>query len=394
MGALDGIRVLDCSRVLAGPYCGQLLADNGAEVIKVEAPEGDQNRRFPPVVDGEATNFMSVNRGKSGITLNLQVPEGRHVLHALAAKSDVFIQNFLPDATTKLGVDYETLAAINPDLIHVSISGYGARGPLRGRPGYDMMVNAYVGIMGITGEANGPPVRAGVSALDMSSGMLAYGAVVTALLARANGKARGQKIDLSLLETGISLLGYHALNWLIAGTVDQREGSTVSTLVPYGPHRCADGDMLIGAPTEAAWRKLCQVIGAEALTADPRFASNARRCAHAAEVTTALENVLGTNSVRHWVEALDAVGIACAPISTLDQVFREEQVLANDMVVQAPRRDGTTVPLIGLPFKLSATPGQTGHAPPRLGEHTEDVLRATLGLSAQEISALRAAGAF
>lgn len=391
-GALNGIRVLDVSRVLAGPYCGQLLADNGADVIKVEPPEGDLNRRFMPLVNGDSANFLSVNRGKSMITLNLRLAEARDLMHAIAKTCDVVLQNFLPDAAKKLGTDYETMSAVNADLIHVTISGYGARGALRSRPGYDMMVNAFAGIMSVTGEPDGKPVRSGVSALDMSTGMMAYGAVTTALLARAMGKARGQRIELSLLETAVSLTGYHAVNWLHAGHLVQREGGSFATIVPYGVHACQDGDILIGATTEAAWRKICQVIGAPELIDDPRFASNATRLEHVNEVRAALEAVLTQASVEHWVDLLDAAGVACAPIHPLDVALAHPQVAANDMIMPAPTRDGGSIPLIGLPFKMSGTPGQLGAAPPPTGADTDTELARVLGLSGEQIAGLRERG--
>ena len=392
MPVLEGIRVLDASRILAGPHCGQLLADNGAEVIKVEPPEGDQNRAWEPVVEGAGTNYLAVNRGKQAITLNLKTAEGRDLLHRLVPHFDVFVQSYLAPVARKLGADYETLSRLNPRLIYVCIGGYGARGPLRDRPGFDTMVNAYCGIMSMTGDADRSPVRSGVSALDMTSGILAYAGVVTALLARATGQAAGQRVDVSLLETGLSLVGHHALNWMIGGIVDQREGGHNSRLVPYGPHRCQDGEVMIGVSNDGVWRKLCPAIGAEHLMDDPRFATNAVRCRNFRAVTAALEAVLTQAPVVHWVEVITAAGVACAPINTLDRVMAEPQVLANDMVVQAPMDDGRTMPLLGLPFKLSATPGRPGHAPPTLGQHTDQVLERFLKLDADARAALRTAG--
>jgi crotonobetainyl-CoA:carnitine CoA-transferase CaiB-like acyl-CoA transferase len=227
----------------------------------------------------------------------------------------------------------------------------------------------------------------------MASGMLAYAGVVTALLARASGKAAGQRVDVSLLETGVSLIGFHALNWMIAGIVDQREGGHNSRLVPYGPHRCQDGDIMLGVPNDGMWHQFCQTIQAEHLLRDPRFATNALRCQHFSAATAAIEEVLIAAPVQHWVDVLARAGIACAPINTLDKVLVDQQVLANDMIVHAPTHDGRTIPLVGLPFKLSATPGRPGHAPPSLGQHTEPVLRRYLGLDANALADLRTAGA-
>lgn len=390
ISALEGIRVLDVSRVLAGPYCAQLLADNGAEVIKVEAPSGDENRYWPPLVNGESPNFMSVNRGKKHITINLKVPEGQALLHRLAGESDVLIQNFLPDRARQFAVDYETIAQVNPDLIYVAISGYGARGPLRNRPGYDTMLNAYCGIMSMTGDPDRPPVRSGVSALDMTTGMLAYGAVTTALFARATGKAGGQRVDLSLLESGVSLLSYHAANWTVAGHLSRREGSRNTRLVPYGPYCCKDGELImIGAPNEQSWQRLCKAIEAPHLMDEPKFANLVERCRHEPDVRAAMEAVLASHPAAYWFDILDRAGVACAPINTIDAVLQDEQVLANEMVVEATNHRGENLRLLGIPFKFSATPGKTGDAPPPVGADTEEVLRNLLKLGGDDIAALR-----
>jgi crotonobetainyl-CoA:carnitine CoA-transferase CaiB-like acyl-CoA transferase len=393
MSALDGIKVLDLSRVLAGPYCGQMLADNGADVIKVEAPGGDLNRTFPhDVGNGESSNWLSVNRGKKDITLNLKSDRAREILDALVAKVDVVIQSFLPETTQKLGVDYERLKKINPNLIYCSISGYGAKGPLRNKPGYDTMVAAYAGIFALTGEADRPPVRPGVPAIDMSTGMLAYGGVVSALLARERG-GPGQRVDVSLLESAVSLLGFHGVAWTSGGVVVEREGAGYSTLAPYGVFRAADGELLIGAPSQAMWEKLCGVLNAPALRDDPRYASNAERCRHTDALRLEMETLLAAKSVASWTQALEAAGVATTPMNTLDQVLQDEQVLANDMVIPATRPDGSTVDLLGLPFKLSGTPATPGDAPPEPGQHNESVLSELLGLSKEEIQSLRQDGA-
>ncbi len=253
MGALDGVKVLDLSRVIAGPYCGQMLADNGAEVIKVESPEGDLNRAFPMVLsDGVSTNNLCANRGKRGITLNLKEPRAREILYGLVEHMDVVIQSFLPKTAQGLGVDYESLRPRNPRLIYASISGYGAKGPLKDKPGYDLMMAAYAGIMSLTGEADGPPVKPGVIVVDLGTAMLTYSAILSALFARAEGRCEGQRIDTSLLETGVSLLAFRGLNYLNRGVVDTREGAGYSSLAPYGAFACADGDILIGAATQRA----------------------------------------------------------------------------------------------------------------------------------------------
>lgn len=394
MGALDGLMVVDLSRVLAGPFCGQLFAENGADVIKVETPEGDLNRAFPLVLgDGESTNFQSVNRGKRDITLNLKSPAARAILDRLIAKADVVIQSFLPNVAAKLGVDWERVQTLNPDLIYVSISGYGAKGELANKPGYDTMVAAYSGVMSLTGEPDRPPVRPGVTAIDLSTGMLAYSGAMTALMARERGKARGQRVNVSLLESGVTLLGFHAVSWLAAGHLDQREGAGYSTLAPYDAYRAKDGDVLIGAPTEAMWAKTCIALDAPELREDVRFATNPERCANRAALREEIERRLAAAPVAVWIGRLEAAGVATAPINTIDTILADPQVLANDMVVECPAADGSSQRLLGLPFKLTGTPGAPGAAPPKIGQHNREVLREMLGLEDAEIDALAKEGA-
>jgi len=393
MGALDGIKVLDLSRVLAGPFCGQMLADNGAAVIKVEAPGGDLNRAFPyPVGDGQTSNWLAVNRGKKDITLNLKSPRARELLDALIGKVDVVIQSFLPDTAEKLGVGYDRLRGLNPDLVYCSISGYGAKGPLRNKAGYDTMVAAYAGLFALTGEPDRPPVRLGVAAIDMSTGMLAYSGIVSALLARDRG-AGGQRVDVSLLETGVTLLGYQGVAWTAGGVLVEREGAGFSKISPYGVYRARDGELLVGAPTKEMWVKACGVLDAPELIHDPRYASNESRCQHDHALRRDMEAVLQTEDVKTWTDRFEAAGVATAPMNRLDQVLQDEQVLANDMVVPAARPDGSTVDLLGLPFKLSGTPGKPGAAPPEPGQHNETVFAELLDLSQEDIQALKDAGA-
>ena len=255
MAALTGHLVVDLSRVLAGPFCGQLLADMGANVIKIESPEGDENRKWPPLTSsGESSNYASVNRGKRSLTLNLKAPGAAEVLRGLAAKADVLLHSFLPDTAARLGIDYEELRAINPRLVFCTISGYGAQGPLRNKPGYDLMVQAFSGVMSTTGFEGGPPIRTGVSFIDMSTGLSAYAAIMTALVAR-NSTGKGTWVRASLLETGVAILGYHAVSWLQGSIMPRREGSGVWHLVPYQAFRCLDGHLLAGATNDSAWQR-------------------------------------------------------------------------------------------------------------------------------------------
>lgn len=394
MGALDGLLVVDLSRVLAGPFCGQLFAENGADVIKVEAPEGDLNRAFPLVLDdGDSTNFRSVNRGKRDITLNLKSPAARAVLDRLIGQADVLIQSFLPKVAKKLGVDWERVHGLNPNLIYVSVSGYGAEGALADKPGYDTMVAAYSGVMSLTGEPDRPPVRPGVTAIDLATGMLAYGGGMTALLARERGLAEGQRVNVSLLESGVTLLGFHGVSWLQAGHLDEREGAGYSTLAPYGAFKAQDGEVLLGAPTDAMWKKACAALEAPELLDDPRFQNNADRCAHREALRGEIECRLATATVETWIERLEAAGVATAPINTVDKILADPQVWANHMVVECVNAEGESERLLGLPFKLTGTPGDPGAAPPKLGQHNDEVLGGLLGLAPDEIDSLRAEGA-
>lgn len=392
MTAFSGIRVLDLSRVLAGPYCGQMLADFGAEVIKVEDIGGDENRRWEPVIDGQSANYASVNRGKRGMTLNLKTARAREILAALVRRSDVVIDSFLPSTAAKLGVDDASLRAINPALIHATISGYGHVGPLRERPGYDLMLQAFTGMMAMTGDRDGGPARAGASFIDMATGLLAFSGVSTALYARAAGRASGQHITVSLMETGIALLGYHLVGYTMAGKIPPREGSGVWHLVPYQAFRTSDGWVLAGATNDDTWRRLCVAIDAPVLAANPDYALVTGRIAHRDRLISELSAIFATCSTTDWVARLDAQRVPCSPVNDVAQALAHPQVAAMDMLVETHDASGRSMKLAGVPVNLSATPAAPGAAPPRLGEHTDEILARDLGLTTDEIAALRAEG--
>jgi len=388
MKVLEGIRVIDVSRVLAGPYCAQMLADFGASVIKVEAPEGDENRKWLPILpSGHSGNFASVNRGKRSIVLNLKNPAARAVLRKLAASADVLLHSFLPDTAARLGIGYDDLREINPRLVFCTISGYGADGPLAEKRGYDLMVQAFAGVMSTTGIVGGSPVRCGVSFIDMSTGLSAYGGIITALLARER-TGRGTWVRGSLMETAVALLGYHAVAWMQAGVLPTPQGSGSWHLVPYQAFRCADGYMLAGAPNDAAWARFCDALEWAELAQDARFASGASRVEQRNTLVPLLEERFGRRPVAYWVERFEARNVACAPLHTIDQVMTHPQVLANGMVVAAQDANGKTQQLVGTPFKLADGGGTVATAPPTLGADTDAVL-AELGLSTTEIQALR-----
>jgi crotonobetainyl-CoA:carnitine CoA-transferase CaiB-like acyl-CoA transferase len=393
MSAFSGIRVLDLSRVLAGPSCGQLLADFGAGVIKVEDVGGDENRRWAPVVDGESANYLSVNRGKRGMTLNLKSAAGQEILAGLVRKSDVVIDSFLPAVARRLGVDDGTLWALRPDLIHVTISGYGHDGPLAAKPGYDLMLQAFSGMMAMTGEREGGPIRAGASFIDMATGMLAFSGVSAALYARLAGRAGGQHIRVSLLETAIALLGYHVPAYTLAGKLPPRDGSGVWHIVPYQAFRTHGGYVLAGATNDAAWQRLCGAIEAPELAANPDYATAAQRIAHREPLIGALSRIFATRETEAWVRALDAANVPCSPVNDIAQALAHPQVQAMQMVLDVPRRDGPPLQLAGVPLNLSATPAVRTGAPPRLGEHTDAILREELGFDDDRIASMRKTGA-
>jgi crotonobetainyl-CoA:carnitine CoA-transferase CaiB-like acyl-CoA transferase len=392
MSAFSGIRVLDLSRVLAGPSCGQLLGDFGADVIKVEDVGGDENRKWEPVVDGESANYLSVNRGKRGMTLNLKSAAGQQILAGLVRRSDVVIDSFLPAVAERLGVDDATLRALKPDLIHVTISGYGHDGPLAAKPGYDLMLQAFSGMMAMTGERDGGPIRAGASFIDMATGILAFSGVSAALYARLAGKAAGQHIRVSLLETAIALLGYHVPAYTLAGKLPPRDGSGVWHIVPYQAFRTRDGYVLAGATNDAAWQRLCAAIGATELGSNPAYATSALRIENREPVIAALSKIFATRETAAWVRLLDAANVPCSPVNDIAQTLAHPQVAAMQMVLDVERRTGGTLRLAGVPLNLSATPAEPGGAPPRLGEHTDDILKEELGLDDARIAALRKEG--
>lgn len=392
MTALHGIRVLDLSRVLAGPTCGQLFADLGAEVIKVEDLAGDENRNWLPVVDGRSSNFMSVNRGKRGITLNLKSSRGQQILEQLVRRTDVLIENFPPETAKRLGLSWERLSGLNERLIHVSITGYGSRGPLKDRPGYDNMVQAFSGMMAMTGEADSGPARLGPSLIDLGTGAFAFSGACAALLAREQGRAKGQHVEVSLLQTALSQLGYHFTAYTLAGIVPQRTGSAVWHIVPYQAFRTLDGWMVAGATTDAAWQRLAMVLGVPELGQDARYATAQNRSTRRQELIALLEPLFLNRTTDDWVAILDAAKVICSPVLDIAQTLAHPQVEALGMVQEVPDGRGGTMKLCNVPIEMSATPPEPGGRPPELGEHTDAVMSELLGYSIDEIAALRSEG--
>jgi crotonobetainyl-CoA:carnitine CoA-transferase CaiB-like acyl-CoA transferase len=368
--------VLDLSRVLAGPYATMVLADLGADVVKVERPAGgDDTRRWgPPFRGPDAAYFLSVNRGRRSVALDLTRPDHREVLGRLLATADVVVENFLPRQLERLGLDPQAELQRRPELVWTSIRGAGSGGPGGEEPGYDAMVQARSGLMSITGPRGGPPTKVGVAVGDLFAGLHAAVAVLAALCHR-DRTGQGQRIEVPLLETSIALLANQAANYLIGGQVPEPLGNHHPNIAPYGAYACAGGAVVVGAGNDAQFRRLCATLGRPELADDPRFADNAARVGHAAELTTELEAVLATRPATHWQAALGAAGVPVAPVNRLDQVFADEHVRAVGLVAEVDHASGP-LPQVRAPVAMSATPPALTLPPPLLGEHTEAVLTA------------------
>jgi crotonobetainyl-CoA:carnitine CoA-transferase CaiB-like acyl-CoA transferase len=388
--ALDGIRVVDLSRVLAGPYCGALLGDMGADVIKVEDPAvGDESRTWPPHKDGESAGYIVNNRNKRGISVNLKTPEGVAVVRRLAARADVLIENFRTGTMEEFGLGYETLAAENARLVYCSVSAFGRTGPRAESAGYEALMQAFSGIMSITGEPGGAPVRCGVSFLDLTTGILCAFGVVNALRLRER-TGRGQRVDGSLLETALGLLNFQAEGYLLGGIVPRPLGSAHPSLSPYRNFRCGDDQwVFIAGANDRLWKRLAGALGLADMAEDPRFATNIERVKHRAE----LEQRVGDAIARHDREALlkllDDAGVPATPVNTVDQVVNDPQTATRPTIRRVQHPKLGEIPIVGMPISFSGMqPGVRRHAPMR-GEHTDEVL-AEYGYSAPEIEGLRA----
>lgn len=403
-GPLSHIRVLDLSRVLAGPWAGQNLADLGAEVIKVERPKlGDDSRGYGPpwVKDREGSDtrdsayFTCANRGKKSVTLNLASGKGQALVHELAAKCDVLLENYKFGDLARYGLGYDDLKKVNPKLIYCSVTGFGQTGPYRERPGFDFMIQGMGGMMSVTGEPDGAPgggpQRAGVPVADIITGMYASIAICAALAHRAE-TGIGQHLDLALLDSQIALLAYQNTNFFATGHPPRRIGNLHPNIVPYQPFRTADGEVIVACGNDNLYRKLCQAAGCGELAADPRFATNGKRVENRAELTGLLQEVFGKRSTREWVEVLEAAGVPNGPINNIAQVFEEPQVKARGIRVDLDHAVAGRLPTVASPMRFSETPLEYRLAPPLLGEHTDEVLRGLLGKSDAEIASLRAEG--
>jgi crotonobetainyl-CoA:carnitine CoA-transferase CaiB-like acyl-CoA transferase len=401
MGALDGVRILDLSRVLAGPWCTQLLADLGASVIKVERPgEGDDTRGWgPPWRDSEtmpgvrmASYFMSANRGKRSVAIDMANPRGAELVRELAAQCDVVVENFKVGGLAKFGLGYADLAAINPRLVYCSITGFGQDGPYAERPGYDFIVQGMGGLMGVTGVPDGEPMRAGVALTDIMTGMYAVNGILAALLHRER-TGRGQHIDVALLDVQVATMANQALYYLVTGNNPGRHGNAHASIVPYQAFSTRNGDITVAGGNDGQFRRLCAVLGQPELAVDARYATNAARVQHRAALIATLQTLFAAWDQHALLAALEDAGVPAGPINTLSQVFADPQVRHRGMAFTQHSPAMGAVPAVRCPLRFSAAPVGSDLPPPVLGQDTEAVLAEVLGLARDQIKALAAAGA-
>jgi crotonobetainyl-CoA:carnitine CoA-transferase CaiB-like acyl-CoA transferase len=389
---LSGVRVLDLTRVLAGPFCSMILGDMGAEVIKIEEPDkGDDTRRWPPFVGGEATYFMAVNRNKHSVTLNLKAPEGLALLKRLAARSDVILENFRPGTMERLGLGYRALARLNPKLVYCTISGFGQSGPEAHRAGYDLIVQGESGVMDLTGFPDGPPVKVGNSIGDLVAGMAAAHGITLALLARTRSR-RGQRVEISMLDVMASLLTYQAGIYFNTGQRPTRKGNQHPSIVPYEVFRASDAYLTLGVANNALWKHCCAALERSELADDPRFDTEAKRVENRTVLVPLLNEILGKRTADDWLKRLEGAGVPAGRIKTVAEVCESEHLKARGMVVRLPHPTAGHVTVMGVPIRLDSTPGAAKTPPPRLGEHTNTVLRRVLKLSPARIAQLRKTG--
>ncbi|UCG33516.1 MAG: CoA transferase [Phycisphaerales bacterium] len=391
---LSDIRVLDLSRILAGPYCTMILGDLGADVIKVERPGvGDDTRTWgPPFAGGESAYYLCCNRNKKSICIDLKNPHGRSLVAELAKTSDVLVENFTPGLMKRFGLDYETLRKHNSRLIYCSISAYGQDGPYRDRPGYDMVLSAVGGLMWITGPEGGEPCKVGVAITDVVTGVHASGAIMAALLRRERS-GRGQYIDCSLLDIQVASLANIGSNYLVANKEAQRWGTAHESIIPYQVFDAKDRPMAIAVANQKLWEIFCRTIGKQGWIEDPRFESNPKRVENRTELVARVAEVLAQKTCDEWIELFVEASIPCGPVNDMQHLFADPQVLHRNMVVEMPHKTIGTLRLSGVPIKYSESPASIRMPPPLLGEHTDEVLRDVLGYSPGQVEALRRHGA-
>jgi len=391
---LDGIRVIDLSRILAGPYCTMLLGDLGADVIKIEVPgRGDDTRQWGPpfTAGGQSAYFLAANRNKRSLTLNLKSDRGMEILKALIQKSDILVENFRAGTLEKWGLDYEQLKDLKPDLIYCTVTGYGYTGPYRDRPGYDFVVQAMGGFMSVTGPEDGEPYRAGIAIADLASGIYASNAVLASLFARER-TGKGQRIDISLLDCQVAVMSYVASNYLVSGDPPRRFGNAHPNLVPYEVFEAADGYFAFVAGNDLQWAKFCKAVGRETWETDERYATNPARLENRNELVGLLKELFSTRTVSDWIELCESIGLPASPINSMDAVLSDPQVLARELVMEVPHGTEGSVPLIRSPLNIPTAPSEIRYPPPTLGEHTDEVLSELLNFDPADLQALRDKG--
>ena len=403
--ALSHLKVLDLSRVFAGPWAGQMLADLGAEVIKVERPgAGDDARRLgPPFLRDDAGRetrvsgfYLSANRNKRSLTADLSTPQGQAIVRALALQSDVLIENYKVGDLARHGLDYDSLARLNPRLVYCSITGFGQTGPARMKPGYDSIFQGMGGLMAVTGhpddQPGGGPQKVGLIASDLTAGMYASVAILAALQHRDNVSGRGQYIDLALLDSQVAALSHAGTGYLVSGDPLPRHGTASPTAAPSQMYRCQDGAVMLVVGNQPQFVRLCQTLGVPQLVADARFVDNQARIAHRRALNDVLEPVFASRPRAHWIDALARAGVPCGPVYELDEVFADPQLRAREMVVQQPHPQRREMPMLANPIRFSDTPVRYRRPPPALGEHTDEVLRDSVGYDAERVAQLRKDG--
>ena len=389
-GPLEGIRVVDLSRVVVGPYCTMVLGDMEADVIKVEMPGiGDETRMWgPPFAGGESAYYLSLNKNKRSLTLNFKKEEGKKILKRLVALSDVLVENYRFGTLERLGFGYESMKEINPRLIYCSVTGYGTTGPMSHVPGVDVVVAAEAGLTGITGEKDRPPSKVGVAITDILTALFAQGAIATALYHREK-TGRGQKIDLSLFESQVATLFNMSSSYLISGEIPQRWGLAHASIVPYQGFKTKDEEYIFVAVTsEKMWEKFCHLMGMQEFIHDPRFDVNKKRVINREQLVPILEKKIAARDSDEWLSEFGKVGISCGRVNTMDRVFNHPQIKPRNMVVEVEHPTANKIKLVGIPVKFSETQGSIRLPPPLLGQHTQEILSDLLGYSQEEIDAL------
>ena len=389
---LEGVRVLDLTQIMAGPYCTMMLADMGADVVKVEKPNGgdDTRRMGPPFIEGESAAFLGINRNKRSIVIDLRSDPGRELAQRMARESDVLVQNFRPGSLDRMGLGYEQVREINPTIVYCTISGFGATGPYAQRGGFDLVTQGMSGLMSVTGHAGGPPAKVGVPLCDLNAGMFGAIGILTAYISRLR-TGQGQHVDTSLLEGGIAYTFWESAMFFATGEVPEPKGSAHRLTAPYQAFETSDGYVNIGAANQANWERLCAAIDRDELASDPRFIEPRDRMNNLDELVSTLETTFAQHSSDHWLKTLEAAGVPAGPINDLAEVYADPQVRAREMMVETEHPIAGRVKNIGIPIKLSETPGRFQRPAPTLGQHTNEVVT-ELGCSPNEIDKLRSEG--